>query len=71
MINSKLLKAAIVENGMTQLDVSKKIGISYQSLNDKINNKTDFKIDEVSRLCSVLGIESKREQIFFADKNRL
>lgn len=68
MINSKLLKAAIVEKGMTQLDVSKKIGISYQSLNDKINNKTDFKVDEVSRLCSVLGIESKREQIFFADK---
>ncbi len=68
MINSRLLKAAIVEKGMTQSDVAKKIGISYQSLSDKINNKTNFRVDEVTMLCAVLGIESKRDKIFFANK---
>ena len=66
MINTNLLKAAIAENGMKQSDVAKKIGISTQSFSSKINNKTQFKIDEVYNLCSVLKISGKVEQIFFA-----
>ncbi len=66
MINTQLLKAAIVEKGLTQTEVAKKIGISYQSLSDKINNKTEFKIDEASALCTLLGISEKKDEIFFA-----
>lgn len=48
MVNTRLLKAAIVESGMKQSEVAEKIGISYQSLSDKINNKTEFKVNEVT-----------------------
>lgn len=66
MINTKLLKSYIVKNGFTQDEVAKKVGMSYQSLSDKINNKTQFKVNEVSNLCEVLGIETDRDKIFFA-----
>ena len=66
MVNTRLLKAAIVESGMKQSEVAEKIGISYQSLSDKINNKTEFKVNEVISLCEVLDIAERREQIFFA-----
>lgn len=66
MINTKLLKAAIAENGMRQSEVAEKIGISMQSFSSKINNKTQFKIDEVYNLCSILNINGKIEKIFFA-----
>ena len=66
MVNTRLLKAAIVESGMKQSEVAEKIGISYQSFSDKINNKTEFKVNEVISLCEVLDIAERREQIFFA-----
>lgn len=53
MINTKLLKAAIAENGMKQSEVAEKIGISMQSFSSKINNKTQFKIDEVLSLIHI------------------
>ena len=68
MINTKLLKSYFVKNGLTQDEVAKKIGISYQSLSDKINNKTQFKVDEVSDLCNVLRIDNEKDEIFFAKK---
>jgi DNA-binding XRE family transcriptional regulator len=66
VINTQLLKAAIVQKGMTQAEVATKIGISYQSLSDKINNKTEFKIDEASALCTLLDISERKDEIFFA-----
>ena len=68
MVNKRLLKAAIVESGMRQAEIAQRIGISYQSLSDKINNKTEFKVNEVIALCEVLDIADKREQIFFAKR---
>lgn len=66
MINTKLLKSYFVKNGLTQDEVAKKIGISYQSLSDKINNKCQFKVNEVSELCNVLAIKDDKDKIFFA-----
>ena len=68
MINTKLLKSYFVKNGLTQEDVAKKIGISYQSLSDKVNNKVQFKVNEVSSLCEMLSINEDKDEIFFAKK---
>lgn len=65
MINTKLLKSYFVKNGFTQEEIAKKIGISYQSLSDKINNKVQFKVDEVSSLCEILEITHDKDNIFF------
>ena len=65
MINTKLLKSYFVKNGFTQGVTAKKIGISYQSLSDKINNKAQFKVNEVSSLCEVLNITDDKTNIFF------
>lgn len=66
MINTKLLKSYFVKNGLTQEDVAKQIGISYQSLSDKINNKVQFKVNEVFSLCEILNINVDKDVIFFA-----
>lgn len=68
MINTKLLKSYFVKNGLTQEDVAKNIGISYQSLSDKVNNKVQFKVNEVSSLCEILNIKDDKDEIFFAKK---
>lgn len=68
MINTKLLKSYFVKNGLKQEEIAKKIGISYQSLSDKINNKSQFKVDEVSVLCKILDIKDEKDDIFFAKK---
>lgn len=68
MINTKLLKSYFIKNGLTQEDVAKRIGISYQSLSDKINNKVQFKVNEVSSLCELLKIKNEKDEIFFAKK---
>lgn len=68
MINTKLLKSFFVKNGFTQENVAKKIGISHQSLSDKINNKVQFKVNEVSALCEMLNIREEKDDIFFAKK---
>ena len=70
MINTKLLKSYFVKNGLKQEEIARKIGISYQSLSDKINNKVQFKIDEVADLCEILGITTEKDNIF-SSKNRL
>ena len=68
MIQTNLLQSYFKRNGLRQEDVAKKIGISKQSLSDKINNKVQFKVDEVSLLCELLNISEEKEQIFFAKK---
>lgn len=67
MTDTLKLKALIVEHGYTQKDVAKMLGLSAQSLNKKINNKTEFKASEISRLCAVFGIENGTT-IFFANR---
>lgn len=67
MVNSILLKARMVEKGYTQDELAKKIGISPQSLNYKINNIREFKVSEIYRICKILGIKNKDSYFFVSD----
>jgi transcriptional regulator with XRE-family HTH domain len=60
------LKAKFVENGLTQKRIADKLGISYQSLSDKVNNKVEFKASEIETLCKILNIQVK-EPYFFSE----
>lgn len=69
MVDTNSLKSAIAKKGYTQSEVAQKIGISTQSLNYKLLNKTEFKVDEAYRLCNVLDIPKETMgDIFFAQK---
>lgn len=65
MTHSNRLKGLIVAAGFTQKEVSDHLGMSVQSLNKKINNRTEFKASEIICLTELLKIENLKE-IFFA-----
>lgn len=67
MTNTNLLKARIIEKGFTQAEIAEKLGISYQSFNYKLNNRTEFKASEIEALCEILEIEDK-DLYFFQPK---
>lgn len=65
MTNTLKLKALMVEKGFTQEQLAKKLGISEQSLNYKINNKREFKASEIQALTKILDVQNV-DSIFFA-----
>lgn len=56
-MNTKLLKAKMVENDITQNKLAKDIGISANSLSRKLNGSREFKLSEICSICEVLSIE--------------
>lgn len=53
---SKLL-GRMRERGMTQREFAKEVGISEATANMSLNNKRDFRQDEITRAISILGID--------------
>lgn len=68
MTETKLLEKYITDSGYKRGYIAEKIGISRFSLAQKINNKSEFKANEIKTICSLLGIDSEeRSVIFFAE----
>lgn len=67
MTNTELLKAKIKEKGLKQGFIAEQLGLTSYGFANKMNNKTDFKSQEIKILCSLLDITSLREKesIFF------
>lgn len=55
------LKGRIAEMGMTQLEIAKRLNITAQSLNAKLNGRANFNIAEVRILSDILAIENLKE----------
>ncbi len=66
--NTSLLRARIIEKGFTQEQIAAKLGISYQAFSYKINNKNEFKVSEIQKLCELLSITNK-DDYFFCQTN--
>lgn len=64
MTATKKLKSKMVEAGITQAELAKILGISAQSMNYKINNKSEFKVSEIEAVAAALKIENKDEYFF-------
>lgn len=69
MTNTLELEIAIKRAGLTKKEIAKKLGISLMGLYKKINNITEFKASEISRLAELLNLTNseEKEQIFFAN----
>ena len=61
MTATNKLKAKMVEAGITQAELAKILGISYQAMNYKINNRSEFKVSEIEAVASALKIRNKDE----------
>ena len=65
MTNTLKLKALLIEMGYTQEKLASKLGISAYSLHKKINNKVEFKVSEIQKMSSLLGISDKDKYFFY------
>lgn len=63
MMNIAKLKGKIVENGLSQHACAKAIGMSKNTFNSRVNGKSQFNLDEISRLCSLLNINDVEEKV--------
>lgn len=64
MIKTDKLKGIIVENGLTQMEVAKQIGIAPKTFYEKMKNGV-FGSDEIQIMIDILHIEDP-VSIFFA-----
>ena len=64
---SKLL-GVMAEKGISQCALAKKLGISKNTVNAKLNGKGHFDTEQVSEICKILGIDDpeKKVEIFLA-----
>ena len=59
------LREEIRKSGYTQEMLAKELNISTSTLNQKMNNKTSFRISEGLKICELLDIDLKRIREFF------
>jgi len=69
MTNTQELLKIIEESGLKKGFIAAKLGLTTYGFQKKVENKTQFKAEEIKKLCEILGITSlrKREEIFFVE----
>lgn len=67
MTNTELLREKIENSGYKLQFIAKSLGLTYQGLLNKINNRSEFRASEIQALYNLLGLtEKERVAIFFA-----
>lgn len=51
-------KAWLVINGITQRELAEVLGISFQSVNKKVNGKEDFTMDQARKICKHYNVSA-------------
>ena len=66
MTDSEKLKAKIRDSGYRIRLLAEQLGISYQALYNKVDNKTQFLASEIMRFSDLLNLTpEERDDIFF------
>lgn len=65
MINTRKLKARIIEQGFTQETLAPVIGMSASTLGRKIKNSADMTLREVEVICEALDIPREKILEYF------
>ena len=62
------LKGKIMEAGFSQRALAAELRMSKNTLNNKINGRTPFNLDEAKQICDILGIhdDAEKAQIFLS-----
>lgn len=69
MFNYQKLLGKIKEKNLSQVELSKTIGMAETTLNLKLNGKSYFKQNEIVKICKVLDIaDSEVNGYFFTQK---
>ena len=69
MVNTKELNRIIKEAGIRKDLIASTLHISKQSLSNKINNRTEFKMGEISEIRGLLHMDSDAVMsVFFATR---
>lgn len=58
------LKGRMREKGFSQKNLAKSIGIAESTLNQKLNNKLDFGLNEAFMICGILDIQDPTDYFF-------
>ena len=66
MTNTELLEKVIANSGYKKQFLASKIGLSYQGLLNKVQNKQDFRAKEIMILCKLLRISSELKEAIFS-----
>ena len=67
MTNGKLLKEIARAKQITLQELADALGLTRQGLSKKIENRSEFRVSEVSKISDLLGLsEQQRREIFFA-----
>ena len=66
--NTLEFEMAMKRAGVTKREVAKRLGLSEMGLYQKINNITEFKASEISKLYDIFDLQTLEDQqrIFFA-----
>lgn len=68
MINSRKIKARMVEHGATQKNIGEVLGIASASANQKLNNKRSMTIEEAIKIADFLEIDPYDFKAYFLMK---
>ena len=69
MTDTVKLRELISKSGLKLGYIANQLGISRFALSNKIQNRTEFRVSEIVKICELLCIDyDSREQIFFAHK---
>lgn len=67
MTNTSLLEQYIDKSGYKKSFIAEQLGLTAYGFARKINNKSEFKANEMTILCKLLKISARdRDAIFFA-----
>ena len=67
MTNGKLLKEIAKAKQVTLQELAEALGLTRQGLSKKIENRSECRVSEVSKLSEILGLsEQQKQEIFFA-----
>lgn len=58
----KKLHGKIGESGIKKKEIAKRLGITPQALNNKLDGDSKFSVDEARKLCQILQIGLYKEQ---------
>lgn len=61
-MNHAKLRGKIAESGKTQSQIAADLGISPNTMTKKMNNRAEFNLSEVIKLCDILEIRSANEK---------
>lgn len=65
MVNIECLNKKIDESGMTKSFIANAIGISRESLNNKITGKTEIKVSEAEKMIDLLRLSNEEVMNLF------